>query len=114
NTLAESGRSPSLDMGTTPATGGSGPDAGFKPSGYTSAAPYLIVDGAERTIAFLLEVFDARELRRFPSPAGTIMHAEIRIDDTVIMLADGAPGWPPVQSHVHVYVGDVDAAYQRA
>jgi uncharacterized glyoxalase superfamily protein PhnB len=85
-----------------------------KPEGYTSVAPYLIVDGADRTIQFLARVFDAVELRRFASPDGGVMHAEVRIDDTVVMLADGGPGWPPVPSHVHVYVRDVDATYRRA
>ena len=88
--------------------------ASHKPQGYTSVAPYLIVDGASRTIEFLQRAFDAVELRRFPSPAGTLMHAEVRIDDTVVMLADGAEGWPPMATHVHVYVPDVDAAYRRA
>ena len=88
--------------------------AAFKPAGYTSVAPYLIVDDAGRTIAFLQEAFDATELRRFPSPAGTVIHAEVRIGDTVVMLADGAPGWPPVAAHVHVYVADVDTTFQRA
>ena len=37
------------------------------------------------------------------------MHAEVRIDDTVVMLADGGEGWPPVPSHVHIYVPEVDA-----
>ena len=42
------------------------------------------------------------------------MHAEVRIDDTVVMLADGSPNWPAVPANVHVYVPDVDATYQRA
>lgn len=86
----------------------------FKPRGYSSASPYLIVDGADKTIAFLAEVFGAEAVQRVPSPAGTVMHAEVRLDDSIIMLADGAPGWPPIQTHVHVYVEDVDATYQRA
>lgn len=86
----------------------------FKPANYTSVAPYLIVDGAAKTIDFLVAAFGATDIRRFPTPAGTIMHAEVRIDDTVVMIADGAPGWPPVQAHVHIYVADVDAAYGRA
>ena len=85
-----------------------------KPDGYTTVSPYLIVDGASRTIEFLRHVFGALELRRFPDPAGKVMHAEVRIDDTVVMLGDGADGWPPVPSHVHVYVPDVDATYKRA
>lgn len=86
-----------------------------KPDGYTSVAPYLIVDGAAATIAFLEQVFGAVELRRFPDPAGKVMHAEVRIDDTVVMIADGAPpAWPPVPAHVHIYVRDVDSTYRRA
>ena len=88
--------------------------ASYKPDGYNSVSPYLIVDGASATIEFLRRVFGAVELRRFPDPNGKIMHAEVRIDDTVVMIGDGADGWPPVPSHVHVYVTDVDAAYKRA
>ena len=42
------------------------------------------------------------------------MHSEVRIDDTVVMIADAGDGWPPVPSHVHIYVRDVDATYKRA
>ena len=86
----------------------------YKPDGYTSVAPYLIVSGAAASIDFLVGVFDARELRRMARPDGAIMHAEVRLDDTVIMIADGVEGWPPVAAHVHVYVADVDATYRRA
>ena len=86
----------------------------YKPQAYNSVSPYLIVDGASRTIDFLVQVFDAVELRRFPDPTGMIMHAEVRIDDTVVMLADGGPEWSPLPASVHVYVADVDATYQRA
>jgi len=85
----------------------------YKPSGYTSVAPYLIVSGAPKTIEFLTKVFGATELRRMLRPDGSIMHAEVRIDDTVLMLADGTPEWQPVPSHIHIYVSDVDAVYQR-
>jgi uncharacterized glyoxalase superfamily protein PhnB len=86
----------------------------YKPHGYTSVAPYLIVNDANQTIAFLVRVFDAVELRRFPGPAETIMHAEVRIDDTVVMLADGGDNWPPIPANVHIYVADVDTTYRRA
>jgi len=76
-----------------------------KPANYSTVSPYLIVDGASSTIAFLVSVFGAVELRRFPNAAGKLMHAEVRIDDTVVMVADGVDGWPPVPSHVHVYAG---------
>ena len=86
----------------------------YKPQAYNSVSPYLIVEGASRTIDFLVHVFDAVEIRRFPDPAGKIMHAEVRIDDTVVMLADSAADWPPTPTSVHVYVADVDATYGRA
>jgi PhnB protein len=85
-----------------------------KPDGYTSVSPYLIVAGAGATIEFLQRVFAAVELRRFPAPDGKLMHAEVRIDDTTVMIADGADGWPPVPSHVHIYVPDVDVTYKLA
>jgi uncharacterized glyoxalase superfamily protein PhnB len=86
----------------------------FKPEGYTTVSPYLIVAGASRTIDFLVQVFDAVELRRFGGADGRLFHAEVRIADTVIMLADGGEGWPPIPAHVHIYVADVDAMYKRA
>jgi len=88
--------------------------ASFKPDGYSTASPYLIVDGAAGAIEFLKQVLGGVELRRFPDESGRIRHAEVRIGDTVVMLADGAEGWPPVPSNVHVYVSDVDAVYRRA
>jgi uncharacterized glyoxalase superfamily protein PhnB len=73
-----------------------------------------MVDGASQTIDYLTRVYDAVELRRFPDANGKLMHAEVRIDDTVLMLADGGEGWPPIPSSVHIYVPDVDATYRRA
>lgn len=86
----------------------------YKPENYNSVSPYLVVEGAEATIDFLRQVFDAVELRRYPGADGKIMHAEVRLDDTVIMLGDGGEGWPALPAHVHIYVSDVDAVYQRA
>jgi len=86
----------------------------YKPINYTSVSPYLIVDGASRTIEFLVEVFGAVELRRFPDATGKLMHAEVRIDDTVLMFADGGDGWAAMPSYVHIYVPDVDAVYRHA
>ena len=86
----------------------------YKPDGYTAVSPYLIVKGAARTIDFLTAALGATEIRRFTDDKGGIRHAEVRIDDTVVMIADGVEGWPPAPSHVHVYVPDVDAVYQRA
>jgi uncharacterized glyoxalase superfamily protein PhnB len=85
----------------------------YKPEGYTSAAPYLLVRDAQATLDFLRTVFGAEELRVFPCPPekGGIMHAEARIDDTVIMMGE-MPDGPP--ANVHVYVPDAGAAFARA
>jgi PhnB protein len=88
--------------------------AAFKPEGYTSVAPYLMVEGAQRVLDFLRDTFGATPLRRFDRSDGSVMHAEVRIDDTVVMLADATPQWPGYAASMHVYVADVDAAYRRA
>lgn len=85
-----------------------------KPNGCSTVSPYLIVDGAPGTIDFLKQVFGASELRRIEDPSGRVVHAEVRVDDTVLMMADAVEAWPAAPSHVHVYVKDVDATYRRA
>ena len=89
-------------------------DQSYKPPGYASVSAYIMVDGAQRVINFLTETFDARQLRRSDNPDGSIMHAEVKINDTVVMLADGGEGYPAFPVWLHVYVADVDATYQRA
>jgi PhnB protein len=86
----------------------------FKPSGYNSASPYFIVKGAQRFVDLMKQVFDARELRRYDMPDGTIMHAEIRIDDSVLMLGDASEKFPPVPLVLHVYVPNVDEVFEKA
>ena len=86
----------------------------FKPTGYNSASPYFIVSGAQRLIDLLKNIFDANEVRRYDMPDGTIMHAEIKIDDSVIMLGDSSDKYPPVPIVMHVYVPDVDKTFEKA
>jgi uncharacterized glyoxalase superfamily protein PhnB len=86
----------------------------MKPEGYSTVSPYLIVGGAQAVIDFLREAFDAAELRRYDLPDGSVMHAEVRIGDSVVMIGDAGADWPPAPAHLHVYVADVDAAYRRA
>lgn len=86
----------------------------FKPAGYNSASPYFIVNGAQKLIDLLKTIFDAKELRRYDNPDGTIMHAEIQIDDSVIMLGDSSDKFPPVPLVMHVYVPDVDETFEKA
>jgi len=86
----------------------------YKPAGYTSVAPYLAVDGAAKLVDFLVTVFGAEKLRSYAAEGGRLHHAEVRIDDTVVMLADSPDGSPAGASHVHVYVKDVDATFKKA
>jgi uncharacterized glyoxalase superfamily protein PhnB len=73
-----------------------------------------MVSNAPRVITFLRQAFGATELRRFDAPDGTVMHAELRIEGSVVMLAEGSPGWPAFPAWVHLYVQDVDEIYQQA
>ena len=61
------------------------------PDGYHSVTPYLIVEGAARAIEFYKQAFGAKELIRIPAPGDRIGHAEIKVGDSVIMLADEHP-----------------------
>lgn len=84
------------------------------PQGYNAVSPYLVVKDAARTIQFLTEALGGEEIQRYPAEDGRLIHAEVRIADSVVMLADGVEAWPPVPAHVHVYVADVDTTYRKA
>ena len=61
------------------------------PDGYHTTTPYLIIDGAAKAIDFYKRAFGATELMRAPGPGGKLVHAEIKVGDSIIMLADEAP-----------------------
>ncbi|HZB53067.1 MAG TPA: VOC family protein [Reyranella sp.] len=86
----------------------------FKPSGYNAVSPYLVVTGAQRMIDFLKIAFGAKELRRYDNGDGTIMHAEVKIDDSVVMMGDASAAFPANKLLIHVYVADVDAVFAKA
>jgi PhnB protein len=92
------------------------------PEGYEGVTPYLVLDGASQAIDFYKKAFGATELFRMPMPGGKIGHAEIRIGNSVVMMADEQPemgyrgpsayGGTPVS--LMFYVEDVDNVYNRA
>ena len=92
------------------------------PDGYYTATPYLIVKGAARALDFYKQAFGAEELMRFPMPDGKVGHAEIKIGNSPIMLADEFPemghkspeslGGSPVS--IMLYVPDVDKTFAQA
>lgn len=88
--------------------------SGYKPDGYNSASVYLIADGGQRVVDFVKKTFGADELRRFDTPDGKTMHGELRIGETVVMIADAGGNYPGFPAWLHVYVPDVDATYQEA
>ncbi len=85
-----------------------------KPDQYHSITPYLIVNGAARLIDFAKAAFGAVETERLGAPEGRIGHAELRVGNSVIMLADGHGERAPMPCMLHLYVDGVDATYQRA
>lgn len=85
----------------------------WKPEGYSSVAPYLVVEDAPGLIAFLETVFGAVEMRRYMRDDGSVHHAEVKIDDTIVMLGE-APSGGASTAILHVYVPDAKATWQRA
>ena len=86
----------------------------WKPENYNSVSVYIVADNAQRVIEFLKNSFDAIDLRRYDNPDGTIMHAEVRINDTVVMIADAGGAYPAFPVWLHVYVPDAQATYKKA
>ena len=76
--------------------------------------PYFVVKGASDMIAFLEEAFGAEEQARFAAPGGGIMHAEVRLGDSLVELGDASEQYPPMNFGIHLYVRDADAVYRSA
>jgi uncharacterized glyoxalase superfamily protein PhnB len=92
------------------------------PAGFHSVTPSIIVRGAAEAIEFYKRAFGAEEVSRMEGPDGKVMHAEIRIGDSIVMLGDESPEWCALSplstnglsSSLHIYVDDADAAFERA
>ena len=92
------------------------------PKGYHSVTPGITVSDAAKAIDFYKEAFGAEELDRMEGPDGSIMHAEIRIGDSNIMIGEENPAWGTkspqtlggVHGSLHIDVDDADAAYAKA
>jgi PhnB protein len=85
------------------------------PDGYHTLTPYLVVDGAETIVQFMKDAFGAQFVfEPMKRPDGKIMHAELRIGDSVVMISDASERAKATSAMVHVYVPNVDAVYQKA
>ena len=94
------------------------PDAEhFRPEGFSTVTPYIVVGDAPALIDFVTRVFDGEERFRATGSAGGV-HAEVRVGDSMVMIGGGAPdlAWrgDPMPSAFHVYVKDTDAVFARA
>lgn len=92
------------------------------PDGMHTLTPHLICAGAADAIEFYKKAFGATELNRLPGPDGKLMHASVRIGDSVLMLLDEFPQWGSLGPKalkgspvvLHLYVEDVDAVVAQA
>ncbi|NNG17372.1 MAG: VOC family protein [Gemmatimonadales bacterium] len=84
------------------------------PDGYHTVTPYLMVDGVIDLLSYLGEAFDAHEELRLQRPDGSIMHAEVRIGDSRVMMGEPLGEFGPMPASIYLYVSDCDAVYAKA
>lgn len=81
---------------------------------YRTVTPYLVVPNVGRLIEFLTAAFDARERMRMPRPDGSVMHAEVEIGDSIVMMGEPTAQWPAMPGSIYLTVTDCDDAHRRA
>ena len=81
---------------------------------YSTVTPYLLLQDADAELSFLKKAFDAVETSCQRTPENKVMHAELRIGDSLIMLGQSSAQWPPRPAALYLWVDDVDATYARA
>ncbi len=84
------------------------------PEGYHTVTPFLVVNDANNFIDFLKNAFDAKEICRYNQGNDLVLHAEVQIGDSRIMLSDAPEESNPMTYTLYVYVDDVDNIYQKA
>ena len=84
------------------------------PDGYHAVTPYLLVKDGARMLEFLQQGLGAEILGRHDLPNGRLMHAEVRIGDSPVMLGEAGERSPPMPCMLYLYVNDCDGAYKRA
>lgn len=87
----------------------------YKPEGYHTVTPYVMVTGIGEVIEFAKQAFDAKERYMMKDDTGHVVHAEILIEDSVLMLAEAKPpDWPSQPVSFYLYVPNCDAIYKKA
>jgi len=82
--------------------------------GFHTVTPYLLVKEVVRLLSFLPAAFDAEVVTRETRPDGTIMHAEVRVGDSMVMMGEASDDFKPMPSSIYLYVTDCDAVYAQA
>jgi PhnB protein len=83
------------------------------PQDYGTVTPYLIVNGVPRLIDFLKETFQAEVRGIINDRKDHVGHAEVKIGNSIVMMADSTPQYSPIPSQLYVYVDSVDETYKR-
>jgi uncharacterized glyoxalase superfamily protein PhnB len=81
---------------------------------YRTVTPYLVVSDADTELAFLKAAFGATEVECQRNPDNRVMHAEMKIGDSLVMLGQAGGRWTPRPAALYLWVDDVDATYARA
>ena len=84
------------------------------PDGFHTVTPYLLVTDARRLIEFLKQAFGAEVAHQSTRPDGGILHAQVRIGDSPVMMGEVSGEWKPMPGSLYLYVPDTDAVYRRA
>lgn len=82
--------------------------------GFRSITPYLLVKGVARLLAFLPEAFNAQVLVQESRPDGAIMHAEVKIGDSMLMMGEAGGDFGAMPASIYLYVANCDVVYQKA
>ncbi|WP_066367173.1 VOC family protein [Herbidospora mongoliensis] len=84
------------------------------PDGYSTVTPWIISTDTAKLMEYVKEAFDAEEIVRLVGDDGVIGHAEVRIGDSMVMMFDAKPDWPPTPGFLRLYVPDADAVHRQA
>ena len=81
---------------------------------YRTVTPYLVVADADAELAFLRGAFDGAEVQCQRDAGNAVMHAEVKIGDSLVMIGQAGGRWEPRPASLYLWVADVDATYRRA
>jgi len=84
------------------------------PDGFHTVTPYLLVPDTQAQLEFIIHALGGSEVYAMRTPDGTLMHAEVQLGSSKVMMGQATGEYPPMPTMLYLYVADVDAAYQQA